>query len=294
MDMARLPQAVVASAVGHRLQAQGRGRRAVQRLRAGRRGKPPHGVQHHRAGDGARLQRQAAGHLQHVDPRLPRQQQKLDEGAVALGLLEYAVAHGADGGGQAPVPERRAVAQRAGLALQHRQVVPGVANQLVAAKPAGMFGDQLAVGDNAERVGGEARRHHLARPGRRHAVAVAADPRQAGAGDPQHLLGVAVERGGDGPQQRPLLGEAVGHRARRLRGVPPPGQFVAADGEPGVQLGEVGEPEPRRGQPLADVAHLVFHLALFPARRRGAGHRLEQVVVGERQEAPVELAILAG
>ena len=76
--------------------------------------------------------------------------------------------------------------------------------------------------------------------------------------------------------------------------MPPPGQLLAADGQPSVKLGESGELQPRREQPLADVADLVLHLALLPARRRGAGHRLEQVMVGQGEEAPVELALLAG
>ena len=54
--------------------------------------------------------------------------------------------------------------------------MPGVANQLVAAKPAGMLGHDLPVGDDAQRIGGEARRHHLARPLGGHAVAVAVEP----------------------------------------------------------------------------------------------------------------------
>ena len=44
---------------------------------------------------------------------------------------------------------------------------------------------------------------------------------------------------------------------------------------------------------LADHADLVLDLPLFPARRRGTGDRLDEIVVAELEEAAVELAFLA-
>src|SRR3954471_8101101 len=71
-------------------------------------------------------------------------------------------------------------------------------------------------------------------------------------------------------------------------------QFPAARCQPFVQRLEVGEPRQRREQPLADVADLVLNLALLPARGRGAGDRLEQIVVGQDHEAAIKQSVLAG
>ena len=68
---------------------------------------------------------------------------------------------------------------------------------------------------------------------------------------------------------------------------------LALCSQPLVQRGEVRKPRARREQPLADVADLVLHLPLLPAGGRRAGDRLEQVVVGERQEPAVEASLLA-
>ncbi|CAG0993091.1 hypothetical protein GPROT1_03191 [Gammaproteobacteria bacterium] len=121
--------------------------------RAGRCRQSAQGVQHHRRGGHARFQRQVAGDLQHVQAGLAGQQQQLHEGAAALGVLQDAAAHGADGGGQVPVLERGAMAQGPRLLFQHRQAVPRVADQPAPAKLAGMHGHRSGLGDGAERTG---------------------------------------------------------------------------------------------------------------------------------------------
>src|ERR1700712_3020513 len=54
--------------------------------------------------------------------------------------------------------------------------------------------------------------------------------------------------------------------------------------QPGVQLLVALDPEPRREEPLADYADLVLDLPFLPARGRGAGHRVDQVVAAHLQE----------
>jgi hypothetical protein len=55
----------------------------------------------------------------------------VDELAVAVGSTGELAAHALEPGGQHPVLERCAVAQRSGLAGEHRHVVPGVADRSV-------------------------------------------------------------------------------------------------------------------------------------------------------------------
>ena len=57
--------------------------------------------------------------------------------------------------------------------------------------------------------------------------------------------------------------------------------------QPGVQLVVALHPQPRREEPLAHQADLVLDLALLPARRRRAGHRIDQVVAAHLQEAAI-------
>ena len=60
---------------------------------------------------------------------------------------------------QVPVLERRAVAQRAGLAHQDRQVVPGVVDHLFALEAARVIGDDLVVQQHDDAVSVSAHQH---------------------------------------------------------------------------------------------------------------------------------------
>jgi len=62
--------------------------------------------------------------------------------------------------------------------------------------------------------------------------------------------------------------------------------------EPGVQLLVALELEPRREEPLADVADLVLDLSLLPACRRRAGRQFHQVMAHQLQEAAIERPLL--
>jgi len=84
-----------------------------------------------------------------------------------IGGLELA-AHLLQGGRENPVLERCAIAQSPGLAGQHRHVVLGVVDHLVAAEAAGMFAhdhpvladdDAVGIGMDLDRTTDGARQH---------------------------------------------------------------------------------------------------------------------------------------
>ena len=83
---------------------------------------------------------------------------EFDKSAIPFGLLENAVAHALNGDRQIPLAERHAVAQRAGFAFQDRQIMPGIADQLISPKAAGMFGDHSTFGHDPHTVGRAAHR----------------------------------------------------------------------------------------------------------------------------------------
>ncbi len=62
--------------------------------------------------------------------------------------------------------------------------------------------------------------------------------------------------------------------------------------QPGIQLVKILEPQPRREEALADEPDLVLDLTLLPARCRGAGHRLDEIMTAHLQEAAIINAIL--
>ena len=63
--------------------------------------------------------------------------------------------------------------------------------------------------------------------------------------------------------------------------------------QPGVQLVEVLEPQPRREEPLTDEPDLVLDLPLLPARCRRAGDRIDEVMAAHLQEAAIVETFLA-
>src|ERR1700690_1443798 len=63
--------------------------------------------------------------------------------------------------------------------------------------------------------------------------------------------------------------------------------------EPGVHLVVGFEPQPRREEALADKPDLVLHLTLFPARRRRACDRLDQMMRTHLEKAAIVLALFA-
>ena len=64
--------------------------------------------------------------------------------------------------------------------------------------------------------------------------------------------------------------------------------------KPGIQLVVALEPQPRRKKAFAYKTDLVFNLALLPARRRRAGHGLDEIMPAHLKKAAVVLSVFAG
>ncbi len=174
-----------------------------------------------------------------------------------------------------------------------RQVVPWIADQLIPAKDAWMGGNDFALGHDANLVCGGADGDGLTGRAGGNAVAITIHPDQAGGGDTHHLLDITIKAGGDGAKQRLFVGKAGGDGTRALHGMAALREFLAAGGEPAVQIGEGGKARQGREEPLPNIADLVLHLPLLPAGGGRTGDRLEQVVIGQCQETPVELTFFA-
>ena len=108
------------------------------------------------------------------------------------------------------------------------------------------------------------------------------------------LLDEAVERPAQLHQARPFVLEHLPDRpVLELRMLGALGVGDALIFQPGVQLGQALHPRLGAEQLVAQIADLVLDLTLLPARRRRAGHRLDQVMRAHLQKAAVVLARLA-
>ena len=168
---------------------------------------------------------------------------------------------------QHPVLERRAVAQRAGLAGQHRHVVPGIEDGLVAAEGAGMLADDPPVLAQLDPIGIGADLDRAADRAGRDRVLVVVEAHEAGLRHRGRHGVEAVEGPGIGHEARPLGLEhlpdrPVAHLGMRMR----LGVGDAAIEQPGVQLLVAPHPQPRREEALAHQPDLVLDLPLLPAR----------------------------
>ena len=63
--------------------------------------------------------------------------------------------------------------------------------------------------------------------------------------------------------------------------------------QPGVQLIEALEPQPRREEAFTHQPDLVLDLPLLPAGSRRAGDRFDEIVAAHLQEAAIVVALLA-
>jgi len=127
-----------------------------------------------------------------------------------------------------------------------------------------------------------------------HRVFIVVEAHQAGLRDRRWHRVEAVEPASIGNELRPL---GLEHLPNCLLG-----QFRMAmclgvgDAfikQPGVQLVQAFEPQPRREEAFTDQPNLVFDLALLPARGRRAGYRLNQVMAAHLHEAAIVATILA-
>ena len=210
------PQAVVALTVGHRLVAklQALGRRDGRRRR--RLAAPGEDVEHHIGAARTAVERLGTGRLNRLQPVFLNRREDPDELAVPVIVAREPGSQPAEGVGQLPVLEGRAVAQRTGLALQDRHVVPRLVGDLAAPEAAGMLGNSLAVLADDDPIGVGPHIHRLPDRAGLHAVLVVVEAHQAGLGDGCTIGGVeAVEGAAVGYQGGALLLEHLPHRLAR-------------------------------------------------------------------------------
>lgn len=110
-------------------------------------------IEHNVAADGATDQRLGAGGFHGIKPVAQDRRQDADHLAVAISMATKAAAYPLDCWRKQPVLERRAVAQRARLSRQHRDVMPGIIDRLLTAEPADMFADYLAFLPDDDAIG---------------------------------------------------------------------------------------------------------------------------------------------
>ncbi len=93
----------------------------------------------------ALVERLLAGCFDRREPVGQHRRQNADHLSVAVRRTRQFAANPIEPRRQNPILEWRAVAQCAGLAGEHRHVMPGIEHRLVAAKTARMFADELSV-----------------------------------------------------------------------------------------------------------------------------------------------------
>src|SRR5579884_764622 len=167
--------------------------------------------------------------------------------------------------------------------------MPGIIGGLAPAEAAGMLADDLAVAPDDDPLGVDAQLRGAPRRLGRDAVAIVVETHQAALRHRNLDLAEAVEWTAILDQAGPLGLEDLPDclvALLRMRALARLGE--AARLQPGIQLGVIAEVQSRREQVLARVADLVLDLALLPARRRGTGSRLDQIMRAHRQKAPVE------
>lgn len=118
------------------------------------------------------IERGGTGRCDGLEPVNGHHREDVDELAVPIGMLGQALAQPRHRGGQVPVLERRAVAQRPGLFLERLDVVPGVVDDLATGKAPGVLADDSACTDHHDPLGISAHRGHAAHVAALNAVAV--------------------------------------------------------------------------------------------------------------------------
>src|SRR5581483_2518119 len=119
-------------------------------------------------------------------------------------------------------------------------------------------------------------------------VLVVVEAHQAGLGDRGGHGMEAVEATGIGDESRSLSFEDFPDGSVRELWMPM--RFGVSDAfieQPGVQLIQRLEAQPRSEEAFADQPDLVLNLALLPARRWRAGNWVDQIVAAHLQEAAI-------
>ena len=136
-------QAVVAPAVGGGLNSELQGLWHLQERRPSTGNGAMKEIDHVCARDHLLLERIGTGVADSLKPIERHHREHLDELPVPARVLGEALTQPRHGGRQVPVLERRSVAQRSGLALQGRYVVPGVVDRAALAEAASMLANQF-------------------------------------------------------------------------------------------------------------------------------------------------------
>jgi hypothetical protein len=147
-----------------------------------------------RAGDDLLIERCGAGLAEGLEPVESGHREDLDELPVTVDMPGQPFAQARHRGGQVPVLERRAIAQRSGLTLECGQIVPRAVDRATALEAARVLTDDLSGAEHHDPLGVGAHRGHLPDVATLDAVAIALEVHQAGGRDPAGLLGKAVER----------------------------------------------------------------------------------------------------
>ena len=239
-------QRVIAGNVGLGLLAQDQGLRRIDRLDLAGLAidQAVQEVEHMGLGRNAGLECELDGPEHRLLVVMQHQRQDLDHLPVAAWMLEQVALQATERLGQ--INERSAITQGAGLALDHRQIVPPVvdrASRLVMGAldkarvltqdlPLGHDGDPFGVNPQADRPVGE---------GGRHAVAIAIEVHQARRGDALGLFNKAIEGPPQCHQAPDLAGMHIGDTAWKAAMHDLAPLCDALLFEPGVQAIEVRE-----------------------------------------------------
>lgn len=221
---ARLKQLIVTITVGGGLYGQLQRFGHLQERRRWRLGRAVQEVYDMGAGDDLLLERLRTGRADRLQAGHGDHGEDVDELTIPIEVFGQPLAQTGHRGRQVPVLERRAVAQRAGFALERRHVMPGVVDRAIAIEATRVFPDHLPGADHHDPLGIGAHGGDLADVAAFDAVAVALEVHQSGGRDPAGLLGKAVERRRHRAQHRMLLLPDLDDLALELLRVSPLGR----------------------------------------------------------------------
>ena len=128
----RPQQLVVAIAVGGRLEGELQCLGYLQHRSARGLCRPVQEINDMGTADDLLLERDGTGLTHGLQAIESDHREDVDELAIPVGVVLQFCAHLGQGGRQIPILERRAVTKRAGLLHQHRQIMPGIVDDLVA------------------------------------------------------------------------------------------------------------------------------------------------------------------
>lgn len=172
--------------------------------------------------------------------------------------------------------------------------MPGIVDRLLASEATRVFAHDPALLADLDPIGIGADLRRTSDGAGRNRVAVVVEAHEARLRHRDGQGMEAVEAAPVGNKAPPLGFERLPHRpvsqfgmAMRL------GEGDRPVEQPGVQLLVALHPKARREEALAHQPNLVLDLALLPARRRRAGHRIDEVVPAHLEKAPVVGAIAA-